>query len=318
MQDDSLLPFSPSRPPVLRPSALDTRFTRALPDRCLRGELVRVHTGGYVAATDLTGLDRRQGHVLRVHAALPRLSPRVVVSHGSAAAIHRLPSLGPPPDRVHVTDPARTTSQAWNGVAKHAGPLPNEDVVMVEGVRVTSMARTAADLALALPMPDAVVVLDYVLHCELADRETIGVQLEARPRARARAAAAASLDFADGDAQSPGESWARVLAHRLGAPKPVLQRPFADADGVIGDVDFWFEEQGIVVEFDGFVKYSQARYLNGRTPADVVFAEKLREDRLRACPDVNGFGRCVWRDLEQPRRLASIFRRAGVPLLRPP
>ena len=45
-------------------------------------------------------------------------------------------------------------------------------------------------------------------------------------------------------------------------------------------VDGWYEEAAVAVEFDGFVKYVDPR--GGRTPAEVAWEEKRREDEIRA------------------------------------
>lgn len=202
---------------------------------------------------------------------------------------------------------------------KHAGPLLDRDIVVVDGLRVTSIARTAADIALSAPADSAVVVLDSILHDGLATKDDIRTCLGGRPRARGTESAGRAVSFADALAQSPGESWARVQMHRMGAPTPILQRSFIDESGhIVGEVDFWFAEQGVVIEFDGFVKYSESRYLNGATPSQIVFDEKNREDRIREFPEVRGFGRCVWSDLHRPIRFAAVLRRAGVPLRWPP
>lgn len=50
---------------------------------------------------------------------------------------------------------------------------------------------------------------------------------------------------------------------------------------LLGQVDFWWEEVATAGEFDGCVKYG--RLLRpGQAPGDVVFAEKVREDAIRA------------------------------------
>ena len=62
-------------------------------------------------------------------------------------------------------------------------------------------------------------------------------------------------------------------------------------------VDFLLEDHRLVIEFDGFVKYGRRAPLDtSPTPADVLFAEKVREDRIRSMDYV--VVRVVWRDLE--------------------
>lgn len=49
---------------------------------------------------------------------------------------------------------------------------------------------------------------------------------------------------------------------------------------LIARTDFWWPGRRVVGEFDGLGKYTRAQP-GGRSPAEVVVAEKLREDRLR-------------------------------------
>ena len=68
----------------------------------------------------------------------------------------------------------------------------------------------------------------------------------------------------------------------IGCPQPHLQIPFSDSDGLIGVVDFFWPELGIVGEADGDVKYLDPSFRGGRSADQVVLDEKIREDRLRA------------------------------------
>ena len=49
--------------------------------------------------------------------------------------------------------------------------------------------------------------------------------------------------------------------------------------GFIGRVDGWYEEAAVALELDGKIKYLEPR--GGRSPADVAWEEKRREDALR-------------------------------------
>ena len=108
--------------------------------------------------------------------------------------------------------------------------------------------------------------------------------------------------FADGAAESPGESRSRVAIRRAGLRVPVLQHR------VIGTrTYFCWEEFRTVREFDGKVEYG--RYLGpGQLPGDAVFAEKRREDAIR--DEDWDVVRWVWAELHRPDRLAARVRRA--------
>ena len=84
-----------------------------------------------------------------------------------------------------------------------------------------------------------------------------------------------AIGFADPGAESPGESRLRVLLANEGLPPPTLQATLVAADGeFVARVDFLFEDERVVVEFDGQTKY-------GDGAAETVVAEKWREDRIR-------------------------------------
>jgi hypothetical protein len=104
----------------------------------------------------------------------------------------------------------------------------------------------------------------------------------------------------------------RVTLDGLGFPPPHLQRPFRDESGLIGHGDFWWDHIGLLDEFDGLKKYRAAEYRGGLSVEDVVVREKLREDRLRALPEVHGVVRTVWRDLFRPEHLVAALARAGL------
>jgi hypothetical protein len=77
----------------------------------------------------------------------------------------------------------------------------------------------------------------------------------------------------------------------LGLPVPILQQAFYDAAGLIGYVDFWWPEFGLIGEFDGNGKYLRDELLDGRTTSEIIMEEKRRENRLRALgPRVTRWG----------------------------
>lgn len=102
----------------------------------------------------------------------------------------------------------------------------------------------------------------------------------------------------------------------VGCPPPTQQQLFHDASGPIGRVDFWFPDQGVVVEFDGLAKYRDPAMRRGRSADEVVVAEKIREDRLRAVPGVRHVVRPIWRDVVTGGRFPAMLADAGLPVRR--
>ena len=281
-----------------------------------RGELVRVGPGAFVCEPAWSACDERQRHVLQVVARVPRLAARVAASHWSAAALHGLPSLEPWPSTLSVVDPARATTQSVSAVLRRAGDLPDDDVVLVHDVRATSVERTVTDLALEADFARAVVVLDAALHAGAASTEGVAARLEGHGDRGGRGVVGArrALGFASPRAESPWESFTRVQLHRLAAPAPVLQQEFP-LHGRVARVDFWFPVQGVVLEFDGRAKYTDASLLRGRSASQVVVAEKRREDELRRAHSerIRAVLRVDASEVRSLRTFRRLLRQVGVP-----
>jgi len=132
---------------------------------------------------------------------------------------------------------------------------------------------------------------------------------------RGSARAPRAADFATSLADSVRESQSRVLIALLGFPEPELQARFVLADGREAFTDFFWREHRHIGEFDGAGKYRDPALLKGRTPEEVLLAEKDREDELRR--QVTAFSRWRLPALRSPRMLYDILHGAGLPASRP-
>ena len=215
-------------------------------------------------------------------------SPRAVASHVSAAVVHGLPTWGLPLDRAHVTVDRKTGGRLDPRLHVHTAPLHPNDVVVVGGLVVASPARAVVDIARTSGFEPAVAVADAALLAQPAEPTSRG-----RPSVKSSSAAIRRakgwpgvpkarqvVAFADGRAESVGESRSRVAIARAGLPVPELQLPVRHATGT-AYADFGWPQQCTVGEFNGKAKYE--RLLRpGQTPAEAVYEEKLREDAIRA------------------------------------
>ena len=75
-----------------------------------------------------------------------KCGPMSAISHESALALYDLSDVLP--GEIHVTIP-RTGSHRRKGIRLHTNRLPSTDMVEREGLRVTSVPRTIADVARA-------------------------------------------------------------------------------------------------------------------------------------------------------------------------
>ncbi|GAA1481960.1 hypothetical protein GCM10009624_24000 [Gordonia sinesedis] len=219
----------------------------------------------------------------------------LALSGVSAAALHGLSLLDPPLERVHFTTGFATGGRIEKRRHLHSGPLDPADVTAVDGVPVTTLERTAVDVACASTFPAALAVFDSALRLG-ADPEVLADALDGCRRGVAVGRRA--LAHADPGAENAGESWGRAQIIDDGLPVPRLQYEFFDADGVfIARTDYDWDGK-LAAEFDGMAKY-QRHLRPGETPFDAMRREKFREDGLRRLGTM--VLRWVWADLRAHR-----------------
>ena len=292
---------------VLRRDAVSTGWSDEELGRFARaGRLSRVRRGAYVDGQLPANAVAR--HALLIAATLGALRRPAVVSHQSAAVLLGLPLWNAPLDRVHVTRDPPASSQAAGPLRCHVARLRDDEVTTVGGFHVTDVGRTVLDLARSLPFEAAVVTLDAALHEGLLPRELVEKRLFDIAGTRGSRHAARVVRFADARSGSVGESRSRVVLHDLGLAPSGLQFEISTSTGAfVARTDFVWEEEGVVGEFDGRVKYG--RLLRpGQDPGDAVFEEKRREDAIR---DLGwGVVRWTWGDLSVPGHLGERVERA--------
>ena len=261
--------------------------------------LTRIRRGSYLDSRSLAALQREERHRLAVTAAVGAQETSGLVSHVSAAVLWGLPVWGVDLSVVHLTKRRRNAGRRNRLVHLHTTPTGDDECAVLDGTRVTSVARTVVDLACLAGFESGVIAADAALH----DGMITGGQLaEVVSRARGRpgsGAARAVVAFADGRSESVGESRSRVGMQRAGVPAPDLQSDIVAPDGTfVGRPDFrWGRLLG---EFDGLVKYGRL-LRSGESPGDAVVREKRREDAMRELGfDVVRWG---WSDLATPRVL---------------
>jgi hypothetical protein len=190
------------------------------------------------------------------------------------------------------------------------GPLTQDELVVMEKVTVTSLARTVVDCARTLPGPDGLAMTDSAMRRHRITRVDLERALARQrgwpgiPRARVVVA------LADPRRESPFESWSAWSFSENGVPRPAWQVEVCDRHGTFaGRVDcLWLE--GVAGEADGRAKYRLAAQERGgadaRTLGQVLDDERLREMALRR----TGLAIVRWdpRDVLAPSRAADLAR----------
>lgn len=286
---------------ITRAQALDCGSTdRDLAVAVRTGSLIRIRHGVYSTADVQNGLDPLGRHVLLARAVVAVQQGEVALCGASAAAAHGLELHRQDLETVHLLRLDSAATRTVAGVKHHVMTIDHEqDLIRRDDIMITSLARTAWDVARGSSLEGAVITLDSALRAR-PDLEPALQATHARSRHHPGARTARfALALADGRAANGGESYARVQLYRYHVPSPELQVPILDhAGNEIGIVDFAWDGDRHVAEFDGKIKYQ--RYVKpGESPSDVVFREKQREDAIRNTG--RGMTRFVWGDLHRSR-----------------
>lgn len=186
----------------------------------------------------------------RLTAILRRLPAGAVFSGLTAAWLHGLEARFP--GTIAVTVPSTSCVAAKAGVEFHKGRLERRDVVTSHGLPATSIARTLFDLAAALPLVEATVLVDTALHAKVVK------PAELERRLRSEAGRPGSLRFrnvlehAEPKSESPMETRLRMLLVLAGLPRPQVQVNLRDRFGItIARADLYYPERKLCIEFDG-------------------------------------------------------------------
>lgn len=283
------------------------------------GRYVALHRGIFIPAKTWAGLDDDARYRARIIGAVFAAHDDVLVSHDSAGALWQLPSLEDWPSKIHILENASERVGSNQVFSRHKRGLDVETSV-IHSTHVTGLARTVVDIARTRPFGHAVAVADAALRrtthplpdvprtfLSLAE---LRAQLESVHPNQGVKKARRVIDFASGHADRPGESLSRVAIHQLGLTAPQLQARLQGASGRWYFVDFWWPEFNHIGEFDGRFKYSDPRFLRGRTPEQALIDEKFREDDLRAAP--HGMSRWGWNVARSLPRLRALLTAAGI------
>jgi hypothetical protein len=214
---------------ILTPYQLRSRFRAVFPDVYAPRDAALTATQRATAAWLWT---RRRG----------------VVAGQSAAALHG----------AQWVDAEKPAEVLWAnrrpppGLRTWSDRIDDDEVEIVDGVRVTTPARTALDIACRYPVDRAVAAIDALAratHLKIADVELLAERYRGRRRIRN---AHTALGLVDAGAESPRETWLRLLVIRNGFPPPQTQIPVYDGHGVlVAVVDMGWEDIKVALDYEG-------------------------------------------------------------------
>lgn len=263
----------------LRRQALDCGYAEDEVDNAVRARTwKRVRRGAYAEPHLVEGASETALHRLRVHAVVAASQSEPVVSGVSAAVMHGLDLWNQHLARVHLTHPG-VSSRIESDVHHHNAALDDDEVAIVAGLRTTSVARTAIDVArVSSSFEAAVITLDSALRNTRTSTSELMWMAERCSRWPHARGIARMVRFADGRAANAGETRLRVTYASTGLPpcQPQLY-VFRRDRSFVAITDLAVPSHKTMLELDGRMKYG----IDGQDPVRQLYREKIREDDLR-------------------------------------
>lgn len=136
-------------------------------------------------------------------------------------------------------------------ITVHTDRLHPGETQSIDGMAVTSPARTAFDIGRRLGLEPGVQRIDALMnatHLKVADVEAV---ISRHVAVRGLVQLRQTLDLVDGGAESPYESLTRLLLIKAGFPRPQTQITVIDNDGRVWRIDMGWAEYLVGVDFDG-------------------------------------------------------------------
>lgn len=138
----------------------------------------------------------------------------------------------------------------------------DDEVGRIRGLAVTTPVRTAFDLARHLPRGEALARLDALAQATRFSVNDVLALARRYPGARGLKQLRRLLPLVDRGADSPKETWLRLLLIDAGFPVPKTQIPVYADGGLFAVLDMGWEEFKVSAEYDGEVhRMSRTSYV---------------------------------------------------------
>ncbi|GLE54307.1 endonuclease domain-containing protein [Mycobacterium montefiorense] len=130
--------------------------------------------------------------------------------------------------------------------------LLDNEIQLIDGLNVTTPERTAFDIGRRGAVHSAVARLDALARATGVKVDDVLRIVACHPRSPGIRRLEAALELMDGGAQSPRESYLRLLLIDAGLPRPQTQLPVLGLDGMpVAYLDLGWEDRLVAVEYDG-------------------------------------------------------------------
>jgi very-short-patch-repair endonuclease len=230
-------------------------------------------------------------------------------SHATAFTLWSFPGFLPGADDpiTHISRPDTVAMPRRAGVRGHRGQFFADEIVNLNGLLITSRARTWLDCARKMSIEELTVVADHLLRIPRPDFEArsapfatvqdLADMLDRHKGTPGIQKARVALELARVGSDSAPETRLRLALEYAGLPEPQLNVPTQLSAGVVRQPDLAYPEQMVAVEYEG----------EGHSEAAQVIRDIAREE---------DFGRAGWMVVRISKRHMENEARAAVAKVR--
>jgi hypothetical protein len=208
----------------------------------LRSRCIAIHPDVYVpTGTDLTA-------TTRARAAWLWSRRRGIVAGHSASALHGAKWVDHQAPAQLLYEHRRPPA----GIRTWSDQMAEDELQLVSGVPTTTPARTAFDIACRNSVGNAVAAVDALARAtrfNVADAQVLANRYKGHRNVRR---ARRALTLIDAGAESPRETWLRLLLIDAGYPRPQTQIPvYGEYGELVALLDLGWEDVKIALEYEG-------------------------------------------------------------------
>lgn len=173
---------------------------------------------------------------------------QAVIAGSAASALHGAKWV----DRCEPVELVHVNAKAPRGVVTRNDLIHPDETTTIDGMSVTTAARTAFDLGRRGDLGVAVARLDALARAtRLRAQDVVGIAAQHR-HTRGLRQLDDALALFDPGAESPRETWLRLMLIDEGLPRPQTQIPVLGLDGhPLYYLDMGWEHLQLAVEYDG-------------------------------------------------------------------
>lgn len=207
---------------------------------------------------------------------LSEASPGAWISHVTAARIRSqiLPAWLADSSELHLSKPHSLPEVRRRGVIGHSMLAAEDEIEIVNGIRISSRSRTWLDMARRLSESELVCMGDELIRVprvEFEDRTTpfdtpegLRLLVARHPNLQGVVRARAALDRMRVGADSAPESLLRLAMEDAGLPEPQLQVALRENDAAGPSADLGYRQRRLAIQYDGEHHLHEAQIFSDR------------------------------------------------------